>query len=159
MLVSLLQAGERVRAEAELDAVRDARLLARQWRDQLADPAVMDQDLPGLRCAARDGALVVPPEVGWLESTERAEPRDAMVAAKQTGPEATVSKLLLQAEAGQPKEQRLLAIDALASIGQMDALPYLIEMTADGDPEIANAAKGAVGTLRVNVAQRALQPK
>ncbi|MEQ1634806.1 MAG: HEAT repeat domain-containing protein, partial [Planctomycetota bacterium] len=84
---------------------------------------------------------------------------DRFQAGVQTGPEATVSKLLLQAKAGQPKEQRLLAIDALASIGQMDALPYLIEMTTDSDPEIANLARGAVGTLRVNIAQRALQPK
>ena len=84
---------------------------------------------------------------------------DRFQAGVQTGPEATVSKLLLQAKAGQPKEQRLLAIDALASIGQMDALPYLIEMTTDSDPELANLARGAVGTLRVNIAQRALQPK
>ena len=82
MLVSLLQSGERVRAEAELDAVMDARLVARQWRERLGDPALLQSDLPGLRCEAQDGRLLVPPEVGWLESVERTESLDPMVAAK-----------------------------------------------------------------------------
>ena len=82
VLVSLLQSSERVRAEAELDAVMDARLVARQWRERLGDPAVLQSDLPGLRCAAQDGRLVVPDEVGWLEPEGRREPRDAMVEAK-----------------------------------------------------------------------------
>lgn len=82
MLVSLLESGERVRAQAELDAVLDARRFARELRDLLGTPAVLDSGVPGLRCATRDGRLFVPPDVGWLEPVERGEPRDPMVAAK-----------------------------------------------------------------------------
>lgn len=84
---------------------------------------------------------------------------DRFQAGVQTGPEATIAKLLLQAKAGQPKAQRLLAIDALGASGMLDAMPYLIELAADPDPEIARLALGAATTLREIVARGALQPK
>lgn len=57
------------------------------------------------------------------------------------------AKLLLQAKAGEPKEQRLLALRSLATLGVAETLPYLIDATHDADPEIAAAARSAIATI------------
>jgi hypothetical protein len=62
-------------------------------------------------------------------------------------PQAAASKLLLQAKAGEPKEQRLLALRSLAILGAAEALPYLIDLTKDQDQELAAAARAAITSI------------
>jgi HEAT repeat protein len=56
-------------------------------------------------------------------------------------------KLLVQAKPGQPKEQRVLAIQSLAAVGAPEALPFLIDWLGDQDADVAAAARAAVGTI------------
>jgi HEAT repeat protein len=62
-------------------------------------------------------------------------------------PSATVAKLIAQAQADQPKAQRLLALGSLAVLAAPEALPYLIDHTEDGDAEIAAAAREAIARI------------
>lgn len=62
-------------------------------------------------------------------------------------PQAAASKLLQQAKAGEPKEQRLLAVRSLAMLGAAEALPYLIDLTKDQDQELAAAARAAITAI------------
>ncbi|HEX5054454.1 MAG TPA: HEAT repeat domain-containing protein, partial [Planctomycetota bacterium] len=59
-------------------------------------------------------------------------------------------KLLLQAKPGAAKEQRLLAIESLGTLGVPEALPFLIDWTQDPDAEIAAKAKAAVTAIHLN---------
>ena len=62
-------------------------------------------------------------------------------------PQAAASRLLQQAKAGEPKEQRLLAVRSLAILGAAEALPYLIDLTKDQDQELAAAARAAIAAI------------
>ena len=65
-------------------------------------------------------------------------------------PASAVEKLLLQSKPGAPKEQRLLAIPSLGTLGVPEALPFLIEWTTDADAAIAKAAKDAITQIHLN---------
>jgi hypothetical protein len=62
-------------------------------------------------------------------------------------PQAAAGKLLQQAKAGEPKEQRLLAVRSLAILGAAEALPYLIDLTKDQDQELAALARAAIAAI------------
>ena len=62
-------------------------------------------------------------------------------------PASAAAKLLTQAKAGEPKEQRLLAIRSLAVLAAAESLPYLIDATKDQDPDIAAAARAAIAQI------------
>lgn len=62
-------------------------------------------------------------------------------------PAAALAKLLAQARAGEPKEQRVLAIRSLAALGRAEALPFLIDAGKDSDVEVASAARAALATI------------
>jgi hypothetical protein len=61
-----------------------------------------------------------------------------------------VEKLLLQAKPGAPREQRLLAITSLGTLGVPEALPFLIDWTTDPDAELAAAAKASITQIHLN---------
>ena len=61
-----------------------------------------------------------------------------------------VEKLLLQAKPGAPREQRLLAITSLGTLGVPEALPFLIDWTTDADAELAAAAKASITQIHLN---------
>jgi len=65
-------------------------------------------------------------------------------------PASAAEKLLLQAKPGAPKAQRLLAITSLGTLGVPEALPFLIEWTADPDAELAAASKAAITQIHLN---------
>lgn len=62
-------------------------------------------------------------------------------------PASAAAKLLTQAKAGEPKDQRLLAIRSLAVLAAAESLPYLIDATKDQDPDIAAAARTAIAQI------------
>jgi hypothetical protein len=62
-------------------------------------------------------------------------------------PASAAAKLLTQAKAGQPKDQRLLAIRSLAVLAAAESLPYLIDATKDQDADIATAARTAIAQI------------
>jgi HEAT repeat protein len=62
-------------------------------------------------------------------------------------PQTAATKLLQQAKAGEPKEQRLLALRSLAALGAAEALPYLIDATKDADADIAAAARATITAI------------
>jgi hypothetical protein len=64
-----------------------------------------------------------------------------------TRPQSAAAKLLAQAQVGQPKEQRVLALRSLAVLGAPEALPYLIDHTKDADADVAAAARAAVAQI------------
>lgn len=64
-----------------------------------------------------------------------------------TSSQGAATKLLLQAKAGEPKEQRLLALRSLAVLGVAETLPYLIDAANDADAEIAAAARAAITAI------------
>lgn len=64
-----------------------------------------------------------------------------------TSSQGAATKLLLQAKAGAPKEQRLLALRSLAVLGVAETLPYLIDAANDADADIAAAARAAIATI------------
>jgi hypothetical protein len=65
-------------------------------------------------------------------------------------PANAAEKLLLQAKPDAPKNQRLLAITSLGTLGVPEALPFLIDWTADPDAEIQKAAKDAITQIHLN---------
>jgi len=64
-----------------------------------------------------------------------------------TSSQGAATKLLLQAKAGEPKEQRLLALRSLAVLGVAETLPYLIDAANDTDADIATAARAAITAI------------
>ena len=78
---SLLRAVEQGLLRAELDARIAARELAQALRAVLRAPAVLQLVPAEQRFAVRDGALVVPAEIGWLRPLPPA-PADPVVAEK-----------------------------------------------------------------------------
>jgi hypothetical protein len=64
-------------------------------------------------------------------------------------PASAAEKLLLQGKPGAPKEQRLLAITSLGTLGVPEALPFLIDWTQDADAAIAKAAKDAITQIHL----------
>lgn len=64
-----------------------------------------------------------------------------------TSSQGAATKLLQQAKAGEPKEQRLLALRSLAVLGVAETLPYLIDAANDADADIAAAARAAITTI------------
>ncbi|MCA8950811.1 MAG: hypothetical protein KDE27_15010, partial [Planctomycetes bacterium] len=56
----------------------------------------------------------------------------------------------LQARPGEPRAQRLLAIKSLGVLGQPEALPFLIEWSADADEEIARLANAAIAAIHLH---------
>ena len=54
---------------------------------------------------------------------------------------------MLQAAAKGPKQVRLAAIDAVGRIGNATCVAPLLESAAEGDAEIANAAKDALAEI------------
>jgi len=61
-----------------------------------------------------------------------------------TTPASAAARLIAQAMAEQPKQQRLLAIRSLALLGEPAALPYLIDWTNDKDQDVQKAARAAI---------------
>jgi two-component system phosphate regulon sensor histidine kinase PhoR len=80
--VSLLRAGEQARAQQLLDGRRDARLGARTLRDALQRAEVLQLVPEAEHFAVRDGAVAVPPAVGWLEADASADD-DPLLLAKE----------------------------------------------------------------------------
>lgn len=64
-----------------------------------------------------------------------------------TSSQGAATRLLLQAKAGEPKEQRLLALRSLAVLGVAETLPYLIDAANDTDADIATAARAAITAI------------
>lgn len=64
-------------------------------------------------------------------------------------PASACEKLLLQAKPGQPKAQRLMAVESLGVLGQAEALPFLIDWTQDADAEVAAAARAAITAIHL----------
>lgn len=75
---------------------------------------------------------------------------DRVLKGLDASPASAAEKLLLQGKPGAPKEQRLLAITSLGTLGVPEALPFLIEWTQDTDAEIAKAAKDAITQIHLN---------
>ena len=65
----------------------------------------------------------------------------------ELGRSKAAARLVTQAAADQPKQKRLLAIQALGALGEPEALPFLITWTEDPDAEIAKAAQDATTRL------------
>ncbi|MFN6193477.1 MAG: HEAT repeat domain-containing protein [Planctomycetota bacterium] len=62
-------------------------------------------------------------------------------------PASAAAKLLAQAQAGETKDQRLLAIRSLAVLAAAESLPHLIDWTKDADADIATAARTAIAQI------------
>ncbi len=62
--------------------------------------------------------------------------------------------LLKQAGAGQPKPSRLAAIQSLGTLGVAETLPFLIQLMAESDAEIATAAKAALDRINARAASK-----
>jgi hypothetical protein len=75
---------------------------------------------------------------------------DRVLKGLDASPASAAEKLLLQAKPGAPKDQRLLAITSLGTLGVPEALPFLIDWTSDTDGEIAAAAKAAITQIHLN---------
>lgn len=65
-----------------------------------------------------------------------------------------VTKLVVQAQADAPRDQRVLAIRSLGVLGAPEALPHLIEWTKDADTEVAAAARAAIELIHGKAAPR-----
>ena len=61
----------------------------------------------------------------------------------ELGSSKVASRLVGQAAPDQPRPQRLLAIRSLGALGEPAALTFLVDWSADADPEIASAASAA----------------
>lgn len=75
---------------------------------------------------------------------------DRVLKGLDASPASAAEKLLLQAKPGAPKAQRLLAIKSLGVLGVPEALPFLIEWSADPDGEVASAAQAAITAIHLN---------
>lgn len=75
---------------------------------------------------------------------------DRVLKGLDASPATAAEKLLLQAKAGAPRAQRLLAVRSLGVLGAPEALPFLIEWTQDADAELAAAATAAVLQIHQN---------
>jgi HEAT repeat protein len=75
---------------------------------------------------------------------------DRIVKGLDASPASAAEKLLLQGKPGAPKDQRLLAITSLGTLGVPEALPFLIEWTQDTDAAISKAAKDAITQNHLN---------
>ena len=65
-------------------------------------------------------------------------------------PASAAEKLLLQAKPGEPKDQRLLAIMSLGTLGAPEALPFLIDWVKDADADVQKAAKDAITQIHLH---------
>lgn len=75
---------------------------------------------------------------------------DRVAKGLDASPASAAEKLLLQAKPGAPKEQRLLAIQSLGTLGVPEALPFLIEWTQDADATVQQAAKAAITQIHLH---------
>ncbi len=75
---------------------------------------------------------------------------DRVLKGLDASPASAAEKLLLQAKPGAPREQRLLAIESLGTLGVPEALPFLIEWTTDADADVAQKAKAAITQIHLN---------
>lgn len=75
---------------------------------------------------------------------------DRITKGLDASPNSAAEKLLLQGKPGAPKEQRLLAITSLGTLGVPEALPFLIEWTQDADADVAKRAKDAITQIHLN---------
>lgn len=75
---------------------------------------------------------------------------DRVLKGLDASPASATEKLLLQAKPGAPKEQRLLAITSLGTLGMPEALPFLIDWTQDADADVAKAAKDAITQIHLS---------
>ena len=75
---------------------------------------------------------------------------DRVLKGLDASPASAAEKLLLQAKPGAAKDQRLLAIASLGALGVPEALPFLIEWSADPDADIAAKAKAAITQIHLN---------
>lgn len=76
-----------------------------------------------------------------------------------TTPASAAAKLLAQAQAGEAKEQRVLALRSLGLLGAPEALPYLIDATKDADAEIAQAAREAIARIHAKAGPDVKKPE
>lgn len=103
-------------------------------------PLLQDQDA-SVRKAAREQLEQLRQDTEQRTFWQKAQ------AGIDTSSQGAATKLLLQAKAGEPKEQRLLALRSLAVLGVAETLPYLIDAANDADAEIAAAARAAITTI------------
>ena len=75
---------------------------------------------------------------------------DRVLKGMDASPASAAEKLLLQGKAGAPKDQRLLAITSLGSLGVPEALPFLIDWTQDADADVQKAAKEAITQIHLH---------
>lgn len=75
---------------------------------------------------------------------------DRVLKGLDASPASAAEKLLLQAKPGAPKAQRLLAIKSLGALGVPEALPFLIDWSAETDAEVASAAQAAITAIHLN---------
>lgn len=126
----------------------EVRLAAAVTTASLFGPEAVPALLPLLQDQEGDVRKAVREQLERLrQDTEQRAFWQQAQAGIDTSSQGASTKLLLQARAGQPKEQRLLALRSLATLGVAATLPYLIDATNDADPEIAAAARSAIATI------------
>ncbi|MCR9244256.1 MAG: HEAT repeat domain-containing protein [bacterium] len=74
---------------------------------------------------------------------------DRVLKGLDASPASAAEKLLLQSKPGHPKKQRLLAIKSLGVLGAPEALPFLIDWSAEKDAEVAAAATAAITRIHL----------
>ena len=103
-------------------------------------PLLQDQD-DGVRKIAREQLEKLRQDAEQRTFWQKAQ------AGIDTSSQGAAAKLLLQAKAGEPKEQRLLALRSLAVLGVAETLPYLIDAVNEADADIAAAARAAITAI------------
>ncbi len=168
VLLNLLESSERFRAQAELDAARDARQVAAGLVARLRDPRVLTAGLPGELCAFDAGQPVAPAGAGWVEPLPPQPPDPVLTArlleaqlAEQAGNDPVVTGSLYDAllGAGGPAGIRGLVASAAAAwhaqrhdrteraealLASLDAALASTRPGQLADPELASVVASAV---------------
>jgi len=143
-------------SEATLQALlRDKDEGIRANAARFAGATVSKAAVPDLIALLRDGSSSVRKDAADALTRirffhEQQAHWDRVLKGLDASPASAAEKLLLQAKPTAPKDQRLLAITSLGTLGVPEALPFLIEWTTDTDAEIAAAAKAAISQIHLN---------
>jgi hypothetical protein len=138
-----------------LPLLRDPDALVRAAAAEFYGARVSKQAVPELIALLRDPAESVRKAAAEALTRirffhEQQAHWDRVLKGLDASPASAAEKLLLQAKPGARKEQRLLAITSLGTLGVPEALPFLIEWTQDADAELAAAAKAAITQIHLN---------
>ena len=133
-------------SEATLQALlRDKDEGIRANAARFAGATVSKAAVPDLIALLRDGSSSVRKDAADALTRirffhEQQAHWDRVLKGLDASPASAAEKLLLQAKPTAPKDQRLLAITSLGTLGVPEALPFLIEWTTDTDAEIGRAS-------------------